>query len=399
MPVRSPRALAAVLTLAVCACQRAPIEAKKAAEPEAHAPGHIEELNVLELSLDAQRRSGVVVEPVREQEVRARLQAPGVVQPLESRLATLRPLGRGRLTQILVRIGDSVKKDQLLARFDNLEAAELATQIDSARAELRRLELLASNARRQAERARNLRALGAIPQQEAEATETEASALVESIAAQRALVAGLETRLKRFAAQNPAESPIRAPFDAVVLTAPAAPGNLADPSEVLFTLADLRQVYVEAQVFERDLAHLRPGLPVTARFEAFPHDSFAATVDSIRPQLDAKTRAAAVRCLVANPALRLRLEMFATVEIPTTRTHSALALPAEAVQTIQRRNVVFVRKGALHFEARPVEILGDGERLEITAGLTRGEAVVTRGAFAVKSAFLARELQSEHGHD
>lgn len=91
--------------------------------------------------------------------------------------------------------------------------------------------------------------------------------------------------------------------------------------------------------------------------------------------------------------------MFANLAIPTTDTHMALSVPSEAVQTINRRQVVFVRKAELHYEAREVQVLGDGARMEITAGLREGEPVVVKGAFQLKSVFLARELESEHSHD
>jgi cobalt-zinc-cadmium efflux system membrane fusion protein len=91
--------------------------------------------------------------------------------------------------------------------------------------------------------------------------------------------------------------------------------------------------------------------------------------------------------------------MFANLAIPTTDTHMALTVPSEAVQTINRRQVVFIRKADLHFEAREVQVLGDGARLEISGGLKEGEPVVVKGAFQLKSAFLAKELESEHGHD
>ena len=60
--------------------------------------------------------------------------------------------------------------------------------------------------------------------------------------------------------------------------------------------------------------------------------------------------------------------------------------------------IVFVQKADLHFEAREVQVLGDGSLAEITAGLQEGDPVVVKGAFQLKSAFLARQLQSEHGH-
>jgi cobalt-zinc-cadmium efflux system membrane fusion protein len=91
--------------------------------------------------------------------------------------------------------------------------------------------------------------------------------------------------------------------------------------------------------------------------------------------------------------------MFANLSLPTTESHTALSVPTDAVQVINRRSIVFVRLNDLHFEAREVQVSGDGPNVEIMGGLKDGEPIVTRGAFQLKSVFLARQLQSEHEHD
>jgi len=179
----------------------------------------------------------------------------------------------------------------------------------------------------------------------------------------------------------------------------AAPGEVVDSSSVLFSIVDLANVYVDAQVYEKDLSKIRVGQIAFIAVDAYSKQSLEGRIAAINAMLNPVTRTATVRCLVANPARRLKLEMFTSLVIPTTDTHSALAVPADAVQTINRRTVVFVQKSELHFEAREVQILGEGPRVEIPAGLKAGEPVGVKGAFQLKSAFLSRQLESEHGHD
>jgi cobalt-zinc-cadmium efflux system membrane fusion protein len=401
-------ALLIVLTLASCtkkegAAADAHDEHKEAKQPsdESHPEKFVEEANVVELSPDAQRRAGIVVEPVRMRTVQAEIRVTGSVQPIESRIVHMRPLARGRVEQVAVKIGDRVQKDQILARLDNIEAGELAAQIASAQAELQRLKIQQANARRQAERSRSLVTIGAVPVKEAEAAETEARAFEEAIRAQESTIAGFERRLKRFGASpgsDASSTVIRAPFAGVVVSAEAAPGDVVDTGSVLFSVADLSSVYIEAQVYEKDLGKIKLGQTASITLDAYPDRPLQGRVAAIRDILNPQTRTAAVRFEVANPGGRLRLEMFANLVIPTTDSHSALALPADAVQTINRRQVVFVRKADLHFEAREVQTLGDGTLAEITAGLREGEPVVVKGAFQLKSAFLAKQLESEHGH-
>jgi len=394
-----------VVWLALASCAKK--EAAEAVRPErasdeAHGEKHIEEANVIELSDEAQRRAGLVIEEVKPGKVEVQIKATGTVQPIDSRIVHLRPLARGRVMQVLARIGDRVEKDQVLARFDNIEAGELSSQIDATRAELQRIRILLANSRRQAERTRNLLEVGAVPAKEYEAAESDARALEEAVRAQQSTLAGLETRLKSFGASfngDASLTTIRAPFAGVVIRTEAAPGDVIDSGSILFSIADLSRVYVEAQVYEKDLGRIRINQTVLITVDTYAGEVFEARVTAIKDILNPQTRTAAVRCELANPGGKLKLEMFANLAIPTTDTHMALTVPSEAVQTINRRQVVFVRKAALHFEAREVQVLGDGARLEISGGLKEGEAVVVKGAFQLKSVFLAKELESEHGHD
>ncbi len=398
-------AVLCVVVLLACGKKQETTEehaAKKGEAEEAHSDKHIEEANVVELSVEGQQRVGIVVAPARTETVGAEISATGSIQPIDSRIVHLRPLARGPVQQVLVKVGDVVTKDQVLARIDNIDAVDLLAQINTAKAELARLKIHQANARKQAERSRSLVDIGAVPAKEAEAAESEARALEEGIRAQESTIAGIDARLRRFGVTSEAEAiatAIRAPFAGAVIKAESAPGEVVDSGRVLFSIADLSSVYVDAQVYEQDLGKIRIGQPAHITIDAFPNQRLEGRVAAVNAMLNPATRTAVVRCLIANPGGRLKLEMFAKLVIPTTDTNSALAVHADAVQAINRRTIVFVRKSELHFEAREVEVLGEGPRVEVTAGLKEAEPIVVKGAFQLKSAFLARQLKLEHGHD
>jgi cobalt-zinc-cadmium efflux system membrane fusion protein len=90
---------------------------------------------------EAQERFGMKVSPAKRERLSEYLQVVGTVQPASSRVAQLRPLARGRVLEVMARIGDRVTAGQPLARFDNVEAGELAAQRASARADLNRLKV------------------------------------------------------------------------------------------------------------------------------------------------------------------------------------------------------------------------------------------------------------------
>lgn len=399
----------AIMSLLFFSCGKREAEPKAETEikkegPAAHPDKYIEEANVVELSLEGQRRAGIVVAPLTMGSIDERVVLTGTVQPMDSHLTQIHPLARGRITQVAVKAGDRISAGQALASFDNIEAGELTAQIAAARAELARSKVQLAQAKRQAERSRSLVDIGAVPAKESEAAEAEVAALSEAIRAQEATIAGIGTRLTRFGATvdvgvSNSITSIRSPFNGVVIRVDAGPGAVVDPTTVLMSVADLSRVYVEAQVFEKDLGRIKVGQSTQVSFEAYPNDSFQGRIVSIKDTLDPQTRTAGVRVELPNPAGKLRLEMFATIELPTTGTHSALTIPTESVQTVNKRQVVFVKQDSLHFAAREVRTAGDGLTREVVSGLKEGESVVVKGAYQLKSVFLSKEMQGEHEHD
>ena len=365
---------------------------------EKSGPGDKDEKpDATEIAADIQRRLGIVVSTVAEAPLSVPLQVAGTVQPNESRVSHVRPLARGRVEAVRVRIGDRVTLGQALAEFDNIEAGELATQYAAARAELVRLRAQLATATRQAERSSKLVEIGAVPQKEAEASQSERQQLEASVQAQQSTLAGMEARLRRYglseSATDSAITTIRSPLAGVVTHVTAAPGEVVDSGSELFAIADISRVYVQAQVFEKDLGQIRIGQLAAIKVDAYPEERFTGTIVAIGDAIDPQTRTAAVRCDVANPKALLKLEMFATVELPTTTMRPALTVPADAVQNYEGKSVVFVRTSATQFSVRPVDVGRTvGATAEITRGIRAGDAVVTAGAFQVKSALMASEL-------
>ena len=365
--------------------------------PDATSDAPARHAQIVTLSPDIQKRLDIVAEPVREAALNVPLQMTGSVQPIESRITHVRPLARGRVQEVKVKTGDRVESGSELATFDNIEAGELATQYDAAQAELVRTRAQLTAAAHQADRVRALVAQGVAAQKEYEAAQAEQQQLEASIRGQQATLAGMEARLRRYgvnaaAADRQVVSAIRAPFGGVVTRVTSAPGDVVDPSSDLFAIADLSRVYVQAQLYERDLGRVRLEQPATIHIDAYPDRRFTGRVAAIGDVVDPQTRTIAVRCEVANPRRELKLDMLARVELEAATTRLVLSLPSDAVQTIDDKRVVFVKSGD-QFALREVELgESNASSIAITRGLTSGELVVTRGAFQVKSALLSKSL-------
>jgi RND family efflux transporter MFP subunit len=154
----------------------------------------------------------------------------------------------------------------------------------------------------------------------------------------------------------------------------------------LFTIGEVGQVWLFADLFQVDVGNVKRGARVTAKVVGSPERVFTGVVDWVSDQLDPTTRTARVRCVLPNPDHLLKPEMYATVSIAVGERRE-LAIPRSALLRLGDQTVVFVEvgtspTGSLRFERRPVAVDEDegGDYLPVTHGLTRGERVVTSGA-------------------
>lgn len=179
--------------------------------------------------------------------------------------------------------------------------------------------------------------------------------------------------------------PVYAPLSGVVIEKNVIEGGYVNVGDPLFTIADLSVVWVEADVFESDLALLRPGQRVEIAPLSLPGLTFSGRVSLIKPFLDPKTRTVKVRVVLPNPGNRLKPEMFvqATIRQPLG---ACLAVPHSAVMDSGRRKVVWVETVPGVFVARDVAVgARAGDRVQILSGLAAGEMVAASGGYLIDS--------------
>jgi RND family efflux transporter MFP subunit len=151
------------------------------------------------------------------------------------------------------------------------------------------------------------------------------------------------------------------------------------------TIADLSNVWVQADVFERDLHSITPGQKALVTTAAYPDDRFSAEVSRIATVVDAQTRTAKVRFAVANPGGRLKPGMFTTMSLYLPRSASALTLPARAVFVEGGRSYAYLQVGPQEFARREIETAAGGaERVRIVGGLKAGDRVISDGVLLLR---------------
>lgn len=179
---------------------------------------------------------------------------------------------------------------------------------------------------------------------------------------------------------------IVAPIDGTVIARKVGPGQYlkADSNEPLFVIADLKTMWLKAQIFEQDIAFVRVGQQIEARVAAAPNRIFKARIDVVGSASDVTTRRVMVRSEIDNADGALKSDMFASFKIETEAPAEMPAVPTVAV--IREGNVatVWVETEPMLFKRRLVEIGVQQDGLtQIRSGLALGEMVVARGAIFV----------------
>jgi cobalt-zinc-cadmium efflux system membrane fusion protein len=255
------------------------------------------------------------------------------------------------------------------------------------------------------ERADRLVEIGGIAQAEHQRRKAEHAAALAAVKSSEAQLANLRQALSRFGvnegalkdgdldANTGARSTLRAPFAGTVLDVQAVSGETVSPERELATVADLSTVWILGDVYERDLATISEGREARVVTDAYPDEPLSCRVTYVSDVLDAQSRTAKVRCEAKNPNGRLRLQMFARMEIAAGASRDVLAIPRSAIQQIDGETSVFIRTGDESFERRAVRLgTMTEEWAEVTSGVTAGDRVVTTGAVMLKSRLKVSEF-------
>ena len=193
---------------------------------------------------------------------------------------------------------------------------------------------------------------------------------------------------------------IVAPFDGTIIKKSAVPSKTADTSDVLFVLADLRSVWVTANIPESDVGKLSKVTDGTIRFnaKAYPNREFTAKLLSAGKIVDPQTRTVPLLAQTENPGDLLVPGMFVRIYLDSSASEQALTVPASAVVEIENEKYVFVPSGKrvnnhASFTLKAIEVGREyGDRVVVKAGLTQGDPVVSSGVFLLKSELI---LQNE----
>lgn len=346
--------------------------------------------------------AGIEVEIVQPTAIEGSINATGKVLVTEDRIANIGPVHEGRIVNFYAGQGAFVRKGQRLAEFesadiDEAEADYLKALSDLANAERTsaaevkfqqatydRTKLLVE---KEITPAKNLQqAEHDLDVAKANQTSSVESAKVAVSNARRHLQilgmtdAAIDSLAKK-SNVGPSVFPLNSPISGTVVERNGTIGATVGSDANLFKIIDLSRVWIDANVFEKDLERVRIGQLVNIKVPAFPDATFTGRVILISSTIDPDTRTVQVRTEVANPDGQLKPDMFANVEIVTAGRRQAISVPLAAVLDEGGRSVVFIADGNNYTKKEVTLGLKSDDRVEIVQGLNAGDKVVTKGNY------------------
>ncbi|MDH5666450.1 MAG: efflux RND transporter periplasmic adaptor subunit [Nitrospira sp.] len=379
------------LTLIVSGCDGTPNDVAANKSDEVESPS-----GLVTLPEEESSRVGLVVQPVTRSEFRTHRDFPGIVQPNQRNVIEITTLVRGRVVEVYADLGQQVKANATLAILYSSELGLAQSAYLKARAKLNVAEQSYSRAKFLLEE----KVIG-----EAEAQRRQAELLSIQAEANEArdrlkLLGMNPEEFRRLEESREIRSVVQivAPFAGRVIERKLTRGEVVETTENLFVIADLSEVWVLANIPEKDIPFVHTlqtsgGTHADVHLNAYPDETFKGRITYVGDVLDPSTRTMQLRLELPNTDGRLKPEMFASVRLYSKSQDARLAVPEAALQRDQGRTFVFVQQNANEYEVREVEVgESNGTLTSIIAGLHEGEPVVTHGAFVLKSELLKKQV-------
>lgn len=299
------------------------------------------------------------------------------------------PKVAGRLDSVLVRIGDRVTSDSVIAQVDDREIREQVKQAEAsfqvAQATIRQREADQRFAETNLDRSKNLFERQLLPRQTLDDAEARAQAASAQLDLAHAQFDQAKARLDELRITL-ANTTILSPVDGYVGKRYVDPGAYVSSNTPVVEVVDIHLVRLVANLVEKDVSRITAGTPAVLDVDAFPGETFSGTVARVAPVLDPATRTATMEVEIPNRDLRLRPGMYGRIQLSVGARDNATVVPRNALTDIgDRRGLFVVGESGDSVSFVPVEPgIIDGDLVEIPRGIAEGTRVVTTGAAGLR---------------
>ena len=353
---------------------------------------------IVNISKDAIKSIGMIVEKAEVKKVSFQLKYNGIVKIIPSKSFYVASPVRGKIVDVFIDQNQPVSKGEEIATISSQDIAELELDIvekqiglmgdvDQARLEL---SLAENNYNIEKELYENRitpkkdfleaenRYKRALNYQEVLEKKQESFGMLSE---KRLAILGADIN---DAGSKSGRTVVVAQQEGVILKRLVNPGEIVNENAVLFQASDLSEVFLESNIYEKDIAEVGPGEKVKFYAEAFPKTSFEGEISYISQTADPDTRTITVRAKIENPGNLLKPEMFGKMFIGLA-PREMLVINKKAVQTVDDKSVVYIKVPNGFKEIEVVTGKESGKLVEVIKGLEPNEEVVTEGSFWLKS--------------
>ena len=350
------------------------------------------------ISLSGEEKEAVRIETVTAElkPLKSELTAVGKVIAPQHRIAIVSYAFSARISQIHIRIGDWVKTGQRLVTLESEEVGNAKSEYYKAQADFELAQVSYTRQKRLYDR-------GVGAQKDFLAAEADFKVAQASLdAAEKKLhVLGFSEKEIEAISQIHQINPIitlYAPISGKIIQNNAVLGSMIDQANEILVIMDPTLLWIDAEIYEKDIAKIRLGQKVEIEVPAYPGETFSGTVSYIGDVLKEETRTITVRTEVENRDYLLKPGMFANISIALNHQMNALVVPREAVLEDRGDQVVFLKRGDQFF----MQVVTTGARengyLEIRSGVREGDEVVVAGNYQLKSKLYEEILKAGHIH-
>ena len=342
------------------------------AVPQKSVPNLVREGSRIAIPEGSPLRSKLMIGTVAAKEIQRTLELPAVVEADPARTVKVLPPVAGRLIDLKIQLGERVERGQELAVIDSSDLAQAYADEDKARSAVKMTKQTLDRAV-----ALEKYSAGSVKdRQQAENDHAQAQAELERTQS-RLRAIGVVADLK----EEGRKLSLKAPVSGSVIDLQVARGaHLNDATAAIMTIANLDEIWVTANVPEKDTALVAQGQAVDVVFAAYPGEVFKGRVLFVSDILDPDTRRTKVRIAFQNPDMRLKPNMFASATFVTPK-QTVRVVPATAVVLRNETDQVFVEVAPWTFESRSVDIdFQQKDQVVVAHGLEAGQRVVVRGA-------------------
>lgn len=372
----------------------------------------VKQNNTVNISSESVKLYKIESNKVVEKEFRKNINTTGVIKPTENSLFKVYSVASGKITSANVNVGDTVYKNQVLGSVQNTEIVKIYAnfihEFHGNEVLIRQAKLKLDLARKNFEREQKLLLEGISSRKEylqtktdMELSEAELQGLEEHNVhlknETQALLSQYNVTLdsNRFEKIN-SNSPIKANESGIVIKKSITVGSMVNPETILYEIADLKKVLLEASIYASDQSIVKTGQKVEFESESLPNKKFYGEISFIDPNINSETKTFTARIIINNPKLELKSGMFGKVTIIGKSMYTKPFIVENSLQTNGDENFVFLDLGNGKYEKKLVSIDQKYEKgYLISQGLKKDDVVVTQGAFTLKAEILKAQYAEE----